>query len=87
MTGLTVTFDKALETDIALDTANWTVRYNNLNRNVTGALASGLTVVLGLTAAGADAGIDRVNFDPPPDDVITAGTLLPVLAFTDFPVT
>lgn len=87
MTGLTIAFDKTLQNELSLDTANWTVRWNNLNRTVTGGVASGTSVVLTLTPGGADAGIDRVDFSPPPDDVITAENALPVVAFTDFPVT
>lgn len=87
MTALAITFDKALVGDPAIDTANWTVRWNNLNRNVVSASTAGLLVLLGLSPGGADAGIDRVNFAPPPDDVITNENSLPVVAFTDFPVT
>lgn len=87
MTNLFVTFDKAIVPDLALDAANWTVRWNNINRNVIAAVSAGSIVTLTMTAGGADAGIDRVNFAPPPDDVITLENDLPVVAFTDFPVT
>lgn len=87
MTGLEVLFDPDIANEPAIDIANWTVRWNNLNRNVIAAEITGSSVHLILTPGGADAGIDRVNYDPPPFDVLTSVGGNPVAAFTDFPVT
>lgn len=84
---LTITFDRLLQTQPVLDDTNWAVRWNNVTRTPVSASAAGLIVTIGLTAGGADAGIDRVNYAPPPADVITLDNMLPVAAFTDFPVT
>ena len=84
---LDVFFDPDIVDAGAIDTANWSVRWNNINRVVSGASIVGNRVVLGLTAGGADPGIDRVTFAPPPFDVITTDGGNPVQAFTDFPVT
>lgn len=87
MTLLTITFSEPLIDDPAIDTGNWAVRWNNVNRVVgTGDVTAG-QVRLTLTAGGADAGIDRVTFTPPPDDLLTDPGGNPVVAFTDFPVT
>lgn len=87
MTGLEVLFDPDIANEPAIDTANWTVRWNNLNRNVTAADITGSSVNLTLTPGGSDPGIDRVNYAPPPFDVLTSDGGNPVQPFTDFPVT
>ena len=48
---------------------------------------TGSSVNLAVVAGGADPGIDRVAYAPPPFDVITSAGGNPVQAFTDFPLT
>ena len=48
MTSLIVTFNEALADDLAIDVANWTVRYNNLVWNVSAAdVSTGLVHLTG----------------------------------------
>jgi len=87
VTSLIVTFNEALADDLAIDVANWTVRYNNLVWNVSAAdVSTGLVHLTG-SSGGADVGANVVSFAPPPHDVVTRLSGLPVLAFADFPVT
>jgi hypothetical protein len=84
---LAVTFDQPLLNNPAIDTGNWTVRIGDFNRTVPAAQISAGIVVLMLNIGGADVGIDRVSFSPPPDDVLCASGAYAAPAFVDFPVT
>ena len=86
-TQLLVTFSRPLLTQPVLDDANWAVRFGDVTRDVVVASALGTQVTLSLSAGGADVDIDRVNYAPPPFDVLALDTLECVAAFTDFPVT
>jgi hypothetical protein len=82
-----MTFDRDLIDVVALDTANWAVRFNDFTYTVTAAECVGAAVTLALTQGGADPGADVVSYTPPPNDLLTLMNELPVLAFADFPVT
>lgn len=84
---LTVTFDRQLAVNPTLTPSNWIIRFSDTLRTVTTGAASGTTAVFQLINGGADPGIDRVTYDPPPIDLIDFVTTKPVIAFTDFPVT
>ena len=87
MLNVEVGFDPDILNEPAIDTANWLVRWNNINRVVNTADITGSSVNLAVVAGGADPGIDRVAYAPPPFDVITSAGGNPVQAFTDFPLT
>lgn len=86
-TQVVVTFDKALVPIGAINLANWTVRFNDINYVLGGAQTVGSTALLAVAGGLADPGLNRVSFDPPPDDVVTLENARPVVAFTDFPLT
>lgn len=87
MNQVDVTFDPDIVDAPSIDLANWSVRWNNVDRTVIGASIVANVVVLGVVAGGADVGIDRVTYAPPPFDVLTTVGGNPVLAFADFPLT
>lgn len=86
-TALVITFSEDLLAAGALDLSNWIVRYNNLVWTVSAALAVGNQVQLAGASGASNPGADVVSFAPPPNDVITSLSGLPVLSFADFPVT
>lgn len=83
----TVTFSENLVNGGGLDVGNWFVRKAGNKMNVTSVIASDTAVTLNLTTGGANPGSDVVTFTPPPDDIVTRLSLLPVLEFADFPMT
>jgi len=86
-TELVITFGEALFPDPAVDLLNWSVRHNNTTWDVTAAAVSGSVVTLTGFAGLANPGANVVSFAPPPFDVITSLSGLPVLPFADYPVT
>lgn len=84
---VTIGFTQLLAGNPTLNLGNWFVRYANFSRGVIAADDNGASVVLTLDAGASDPGADVVTFTPPPFDVLTFGTLAPVLAFADFPIT
>ncbi len=84
---IVVAFDEQLVDLAPSEHSTWTVRYNNFIYTATAAGISGAAITVSLTQAGADAGADVISYTPPPADVVTRLSDLPVLAFADFPVT
>lgn len=77
-----VTFDQALE-DGALDAGNWTVVVGG-PASVTG--ASVVSGVVQVQLSAAPLSVTSVSYDPPPFDVVAAGSASAAEAFADYPV-
>jgi len=86
-TQVTITFDRQLHVNPTLTPSNYIIRYADTLRTVTTGSASGMTAVLNVINGGMDVGIDRVTYDPPPNDLSDFVSGLPVAPFTDFPLT
>lgn len=87
ITQLVVTFDQALVFRASITPSNFIVRHTNQIRTVTTGNVNGAVLTLNLTPGAADAGIDKVDYDPPPQDLTTILSGLAVDAWTDYPVT
>ena len=81
-----IDFSEPLLPDASINFANWPIRWTGNAYNVTAAEVSGSTVVLEVEADIPDPGADVVSYTPPPADVITLGSGIPVALFTDFPL-
>jgi hypothetical protein len=79
--------DEALTTEPVLDTSQWEVRYNNNAYAITGVETAGTLCTVSVAVGGSDPGPDIVTFAPPPIDLVTLLSNLPVLAFTNYPLT
>lgn len=87
MTQVVVTFDSEVFPNPFPNLANWTIRWANQFRTVSSGNAVGTTITFSIIPGAVDVGIDQVTFAPPPFDILDALTLIPVAAFTDFPLT
>lgn len=71
--------------------ANWSARVNNLRKVPAIATVPGVppfTVIdfIGWTVGVPDIGPPVIDYAPPPFDLVSSGTGLPAVAFTDFPM-
>ena len=82
-----VIFSEFVVTNPTLNFANWRVRHNSLEYNTIGAQSGGSGVILDLEADQAVPPGDVVSYAPPPADLLTLGSGIPVALFTDFPIT
>lgn len=87
LTQLVVTFDRQLQVNPTLTPSNYVIRWNDQFRTVTTGAAAGFTATFNIIPGAADAGIDKIDYDPPPFELTDLLTAIDVLAFTDFPVT
>lgn len=70
-----------------LDPGNWTARYSNMLYTASWVDAAGGGLVVSWTSTVPDAGLDVINYAPPPFDVISVGGSVPAPAFSGYPIT
>lgn len=87
VTQLVVTFDEDLVFSPTITPSNYLIRYANQIQTVTTGNVNGAVLTLNLTPGAADVGIDKIDYDPPPYELVTALSDLDVAAWTDYPVT
>lgn len=87
ITQLVVTFDEDLVFAPSILPSNYIIRHTDQIRTVTTGNVSGAVLTLNLTPGAADPGIDKIDYDPPPWELVTLLSDLEVAAFADYPVT
>lgn len=83
---VTVTYDRPLTADPALDVGNWYAYVGGWLYTCTAAAASGNQVVVTLAASDPSINPDSVTYDPPPYDVLSS-IGVPAAAMPQYPVT
>jgi hypothetical protein len=82
---LTVTFDRPLTANPALDISNWYCYSGGWLMVATSAAASGNTVQCAMNASDPAVHDDTCTYDPPPFDVLSS-LGVPAAGFADFPL-
>lgn len=82
---LTVTMDGEMDTEVGLDTDNWSLTWGDVVYTIDSVATDGPEVSIGVTSTLVPAAPNGISFAPPPFDVRgTDGGF--AAAFADFPV-